>query len=78
MIARMIVTDLLALFLSSVSLVYSADTTPAKPSHIQQPQSAHPSKTLRIFIEAQSRLAMPSFFLRRTSIVWRQSGILSA
>jgi hypothetical protein len=67
MIARMIVTGLLALFLSSVSLVYSADATPAKPSHIQQPQSAHPSKTLRLYIEEDFSTAQA---LRRDLADW--------
>jgi hypothetical protein len=51
MTARMIITGLVAFFLSSIPLTYSADRAPATPAHILQPQSAHPSKTLRIFIE---------------------------
>jgi hypothetical protein len=51
MTARLIATGLVALFLSSLPFPYSADGTRAKPAHIQQPQSAHPSKTLRIFIK---------------------------
>jgi hypothetical protein len=54
MIARMIVTGLLALYLSSATSLYSAGKTPTPrttPAHIQQPQPAHPSKSLRIFIE---------------------------
>jgi hypothetical protein len=51
MTARMIVTGLAALFLSSIPLPYSTDKTSATPAPIRQPQSAHPSKTLRIFIE---------------------------
>jgi hypothetical protein len=47
MIARMIVTGLVALYLS----LYTAGRTPAAPAQVQQPQPAHPSKTLRIFIE---------------------------
>ena len=54
MIARMIVTGLVALSLSSASSLYSTGRTPTPqttPADIQQPQSANPSKTLRIFIE---------------------------
>jgi hypothetical protein len=57
MIARMIVTGLLALSLSSIPPLYSAGRTPAPQTiqttqaNIQQPQSANPSKALRIFIE---------------------------
>jgi hypothetical protein len=57
MLARMIVTGLVALCLSSVTPRYSAgrtptpQTTPTTPAQIQQPQSANPSKSLRIFIE---------------------------
>src|SRR5262245_21241149 len=47
MISRMIVTGLVALYLS----FYTAGRTPAAPAQIQQPQPAHPSKSLRIFIE---------------------------
>lgn len=47
MIARMIVC-LVALSLSSTTLIYS---TGRPPSRIQQPQSARPSQALRIFIE---------------------------
>src|SRR5215470_10201235 len=47
MIARMIVTGLVALYLS----LYTAGRTPTPPAQIQQPQPAHPSKSLRIFIE---------------------------
>jgi hypothetical protein len=52
MIARMIVTGLLALYLSSATSLYSAGKTPTPrttPAHIQQPQPPHPSKSLRIF-----------------------------
>jgi hypothetical protein len=51
MFARMIVTGLVALFLSSVTPRYSAgrtptpQTTPAPSAHIQQPQPANPSKS---------------------------------
>jgi len=54
MISRMIVTGLVALYLSSASDLYTAGKTPTPrttPAHIQQPQSAHSSKSLRIFIE---------------------------
>jgi len=57
MIARMIVTGLVTLSLSSIPLLYSVGRTPAPqatqttPAHIPEPQSAHPSKALRIFIE---------------------------
>jgi len=47
MISRMIVTGLVALYLS----LYTAGRTPAAPAQIQQPQPANPSKSLRIFIE---------------------------
>lgn len=47
MISRMIVTGLVALYLS----LHTAGRTPAAPAQIQQPQPAHPSKSLRIFIE---------------------------
>src|SRR2546428_7380200 len=57
MIARMIVMVLVALSLSSTTPRYPAGRTPTPqtteitPARVQQPQSAHPSKTLRIFIE---------------------------
>src|SRR5215475_9346877 len=54
MIARMIVTGLVALCLSSIPSLYSEGRTPTPqttPAHIQQPQSANSSKELRIFIE---------------------------
>jgi hypothetical protein len=57
MFARMIVTGLLALSLSSIPPLYSAGGTPTPQTiqttqaDIQQPQSANPSKGLRIFIE---------------------------
>jgi hypothetical protein len=47
----MIARGLVALFLSLIPLTYSAERTQATPAQLQQPQSAHPSKTLRIFIE---------------------------
>src|SRR5215510_1609366 len=47
MISRMIVTGLVALYLS----FYTAGRTPAAPAQVQQPQPAHPSKSLRIFLE---------------------------
>jgi hypothetical protein len=56
-IARMIVTGLVALSLSSISLFYSAgrtqtaQATRTTQARIQQPQSAHPPKALRVFIE---------------------------
>jgi hypothetical protein len=54
MIARMIVTGLVALCLLCIPSLYSAGWTPTlqtTPAHIQQPQSANSSKELRIFIE---------------------------
>jgi hypothetical protein len=51
MIARMIVTGLVALYLSSATSPYTAGRTPTSPAHVQQPQSANPTKALRIFIE---------------------------
>jgi hypothetical protein len=51
MISRMIVTGLVALCLSSAPSLYKAGRTQTPPAHIQQPQSANPSKALRIFIE---------------------------
>jgi hypothetical protein len=47
MISRMIVTGLVALYLS----LYTAGRTPIPPAQIQQPQPADTSKSLRIFIE---------------------------
>ena len=47
MISRMIVTGLAALYLS----LYTAGRTPTPPAQVQQPQPAHPSNSLRIFIE---------------------------
>src|SRR5215510_10877253 len=47
MISRMIVTGLVALYLS----LYTAGRTPAPPAQVQQPQPAHPSNSLRIFLE---------------------------
>lgn len=57
MIARMLVTGFLALSVSSIPLFYSTGRTPTPQktqttqANIQQPQPAHPSKSLRIFIE---------------------------
>jgi hypothetical protein len=54
MIARMILTGLVALYLLSATSLYSAGKTPTPrttPAHIQEPQSANSSKELRIFIE---------------------------
>ena len=51
MIARMIVTGLVALYLSSIPSHYSAGRAPTSPAHVQQTQSANPAKSLRIFIE---------------------------
>jgi hypothetical protein len=51
MISRMIVTGLVVLYLSSAPSLHTAGRTPAAPAHVQQPQPAHPSKSLRIFIE---------------------------
>jgi len=48
MIARMIVTGLVALYLSSAPSLYTAGRTPTPPAHVQQSQ---PAKALRIFIE---------------------------
>ena len=47
MISRMIITGLVALYLS----LYTAGGTPTRPAQVQQPQPANPSKSLRIFIE---------------------------
>ena len=47
MISRMIITGLVAIYLS----LYTAGRTPAAPAQVQQPQPAHPSKSLRIFLE---------------------------
>jgi len=47
MISRMIVTGLVALYLS----LYTSGRTPAAPAQTQQPQPTNPSKSLRIFIE---------------------------
>ena len=63
MIARMIVTGLVALYLS----LYTAGRTPAAPAQIQQPQPAHPSKSLRIFIEEDFSTAQ---MLRRELTDW--------
>jgi hypothetical protein len=51
MISRMIVTGLVVVYLSSAPGLYTADRTPSAPPHVQQPQPAYPSKSLRIFIE---------------------------
>jgi hypothetical protein len=70
MIARMIVTGLLALYLSSATSLYSAGKTPTPrttPAHIQQPQPPHPSKSLRIFIEEDFSTAQ---MLRRELTDW--------
>jgi len=64
MIARMIVTGLVALFLSSITLIYSTGRTPARA---QQPQSARPPKTFRIFIEEDFSTAQ---MLRRELSDW--------
>src|SRR5215471_7667478 len=56
MIARMIVTGLVALFLPAVP-----------PTNIQQPQSARPPKTFRIFIEEDFSTAQ---MLRRELSDW--------
>ena len=63
MIARMIVTGLVALYLS----LYTAGRTPAPPAQVQQPQPAHPSKSLRIFIEEDFSTAQ---MLRRELTDW--------
>src|SRR5215510_7353431 len=47
MISRMIVTGLVAFYLS----LYTAGSTPAAPAQVQQPQPANPSNSLRIFLE---------------------------
>jgi hypothetical protein len=70
MISRMIVTGLLALYLSSAMSLYSAGKTPTlrtTPAHIQQPQSADPSKGLRIFLEEDFSTAQ---MLRRELADW--------
>jgi hypothetical protein len=63
MISRMIVTGLVALYLS----LYTAGRTPAPPAQIQQPQPARPSKSLRIFIEEDFSTAQ---MLRRELTDW--------
>ena len=57
MIARMILTGLVALYLSSIPSLYPAGRTP-KPKttqttqpNVQEPQPAYPSKSLRVFLE---------------------------
>lgn len=67
MIGRMIVTGLVALSLSSITLIYSAGRTQEPQAHIQQPQSTHPSKALRIFIEEDFSTAQ---MLRRELTDW--------
>jgi hypothetical protein len=70
MISRMIITGLLALYLSSAMSLYSAGKTPTlrtTPAHIQQPQSANPSKGLRIFLEEDFSTAQ---MLRRELADW--------
>src|SRR5262245_35619208 len=73
MIARMIVTGLVALSLSSISPLYIAGKKPTPHTqqtaqlHIQQPQSAHPPKALRIFIEEDFSTAQ---MLRRELTDW--------
>jgi hypothetical protein len=67
MIARMIVTGLVALSLSSASSLYTAGRTPAAPAHVQQPQPPHPSKSLRIFIVEDFSTAQ---MLRRELAGW--------
>lgn len=70
MITRMIVTGLVALFLPSITLIYSAGRTPARA---QQPQSARPRKTFRIFIEEDFSTAQT---LRRELSDWaRRTGM---
>jgi hypothetical protein len=64
MIARMIVIALVAFSLSSIALTYLTGRTPA---YIQQPQSASPSKTLRVFIEEDFSTAQA---LRRELSDW--------
>jgi hypothetical protein len=67
MIGRMIVTGLVALSLSSITLIYSAGRTQEPQAHIQQPQSTHSSKALRIFIEEDFSTAQ---MLRRELTDW--------
>ena len=73
MIARMIVTGLVALSLLSIPPLYSAGRKPAPITkhtaqpHIQQPQSAHPSIALRNFIEEDFSTAQ---MLRRELTDW--------
>src|SRR5262245_2321155 len=67
MFARMIVTGLLALSLSSAPSLYTAGRTPTPPAHLQRPQPAHPSKSLRIFIEEDFSTAQ---MLRRELTDW--------
>ena len=67
MIARMIVTGLVALCLSSATSLYSAGRTPTPPANVQQPQPAHPTKSLRLFIEEDFSTAQ---MLRRELAGW--------
>jgi hypothetical protein len=70
MFARMIVTGLVALYLSSATGLYSAVKTPTPrttPAHIQPPQPPHPSNSLRIFIEEDFSTAQ---MLRRELEDW--------
>jgi hypothetical protein len=70
MISRMIVTGLVALYLSSIPSLYSAGRTPTlqtTPAHIQEPQSANSSKELRIFIEEDFSTAQ---MLKRELAYW--------
>jgi hypothetical protein len=73
MIPRMIVPGLVVLCLSSVPLLFSAGATRTPPANIRQPQSAHPPKALRIFIEEDFSTAQ---MLKRELADWsRRIGI---
>lgn len=67
MIARIIFIGLVALSLFSIPLIHSAGRTLVPQTYIQQPQSAPPSKTLRIFIEEDFSTAQ---MLRRQLTDW--------
>jgi len=67
MIVRMIVTGLVALFLAPTPLLFSAGRTQTASANIQQSQSAHSSKTLRILVEEDFSTAQ---MLRRDLSDW--------
>jgi hypothetical protein len=70
MIARMIVTGLVSLSLSSILLFHSSGRAPTPqttPANVQQPQTANSSKELRIFIEEDFSTAQ---MLKRELAYW--------